>query len=55
MCDKLTGEEKRAVDAETRAKALAEQLLHWRKRPIHTKPPVHKEQEAVVLKATTSA
>ena len=52
VCDKLTGEEKRAVDAETRAKALAEQLLHLEETANTYKNRLFtKEQEAVVLKS----
>lgn len=52
VCDKLTGEEKRAVDAETRAKALAEQLLQLEQTANTYKNRLFtKEQEAVVLKS----
>lgn len=52
VCDKLTGEEKRAIDAETRAKALAEQLLQLEETANTYKNRLFtKEQEAVVLKS----
>lgn len=52
VCERLTEEEKRAGDAETRAKALAEQLLHLEETANTYKNRLFtKEQEAVVLKS----
>lgn len=52
ICDKLTGEEKRAGEAESRARAVSEQLLHMEETANGYKSRLFtKEQETVVLRA----
>lgn len=52
VCDKLTSEEKRAGEAENRARAAAEQLLHMEETANGYKSRLFtKEQETVVLRA----
>lgn len=52
VCDKLTSEEKRASEAESRARAISEQLLHMEETANGYKSRLFtKEQETVVLRA----
>ena len=52
ICDKLSGEEKRAGEAESRARAVSEQLLHMEETANGYKSRLFtKEQETVVLRA----
>ncbi|HJB22441.1 MAG TPA: hypothetical protein H9773_12185 [Candidatus Fournierella merdavium] len=52
VCDKLTSEEKRAGEAERRARAVSEQLLHMEETANGYKSRLFtKEQETVVLRA----
>lgn len=52
VCDRLTSEEKRAGEAENRARAAAEQLLHMEETANGYKSRLFtKEQETVVLRA----
>lgn len=52
VCDKLTSEEKRAGEAESRARAVSEQLLHMEETANGYKSRLFtKEQETVVLRA----
>ena len=52
VCDKLTSEEKRAEEAESRARAASEQLLHMEETASGYKSRLFtKEQETVVLRA----
>ena len=52
VCDKLTSEEKRAEEAESRARAVSEQLLHMEETASGYKSRLFtKEQETVVLRA----
>ena len=52
VCDRLTSEEKRAGEAESRARAISEQLLHMEETANGYKSRLFtKEQETVVLRA----